>query len=113
MREEHWNEAFAKSMAVCLNGSAIRYPDPFGERIIDDSFFVLFNAHYEEIVFHLPVSDIANRWAKIMDTAAGGFLEGDKQYGPEDRIPVQGRSVVLLQHVGPRRDVHPLNILLR
>ncbi|RJQ58204.1 MAG: glycogen debranching enzyme GlgX [Desulfobacteraceae bacterium] len=101
MREENWNEAFAKSMTVCLNGNAIRYPDSFGERIVDDSFCVLFNAHYEEIDFRLPCSENANRWVKIMDTAEGGFLEGEEEYGMQDRIPVQGRSVVVLRQIAP------------
>ena len=37
-----------------LNGQAIQQPGPRGEEVEDDSFVLLFNAHYEDREFRLP-----------------------------------------------------------
>ncbi|MDY0039499.1 MAG: hypothetical protein RBS57_04250, partial [Desulforhabdus sp.] len=97
MQEEHWGEGFAKSMALFLNGHAIRSPDAFGQRIVDDSFLLLFNAHFEEITFTLPVPKADIEWIKVLDTAAGGFTEEEEVIGSSQQIPVQGRSLMLLK----------------
>src|SRR5690606_651311 len=54
MTEEDWEKGFAKSLAVFLNGQEIPSPGPRGERIIDDSFLILLNAHHEELDFTIP-----------------------------------------------------------
>jgi hypothetical protein len=48
MTSEDWNAGFAKSLGVFLNGDALPDPDRRGHRISDDSFLLLFNAHYED-----------------------------------------------------------------
>jgi isoamylase len=65
MAEENWGEGFAKSIAVFLNGRAIAYPGPRGERIVDDSFLIFFNAHYEPIPFKLLASEWENSGSGI------------------------------------------------
>ena len=54
-----WEHSFAKSVGVFLNGQRIPSPGPRGERILDDSFLLLFNAHHETLPFRLPA-----RWGK-------------------------------------------------
>ena len=54
MADEDWESGFAKSIAVYLNGHGIPDLDVRGQRIIDDSFVLCFNAHYEPIDFTLP-----------------------------------------------------------
>jgi glycogen operon protein len=49
MSEEQWTQVFAKSLGVFLNGEAIASRGPQGDRIRDDSFYVLFNAHHEPL----------------------------------------------------------------
>jgi hypothetical protein len=51
MDEEAWANGYAKTLMVFLNGRAIRETDARGGAIRDDSFLVLFNAHYEPIDF--------------------------------------------------------------
>ncbi len=96
MAEENWGEGFARSIAVFLNGRAIPYPDVRGEKIVDDSFLVLFNAHYESIPFALPGPEWGKQWVRVLDTADGGFIEEEKALVAGEEIPVQGRSLVLL-----------------
>ncbi|MGO4754962.1 glycogen-debranching protein, partial [Streptomyces sp. 2MCAF27] len=55
MRQRDWQAAHAKSLTVFLNGSAISEPGPRGERITDDSFLLMFNAHHEPLDFTVPI----------------------------------------------------------
>ncbi|HEY4408868.1 MAG TPA: alpha-amylase family glycosyl hydrolase, partial [Acidimicrobiia bacterium] len=68
MTEEDWDSGFAKSVGVFLNGDAIPDPDPRGEKITDDSFLVLFNAHYEKLPFTIPNRDWGDHWVVVLDT---------------------------------------------
>src|SRR5579884_371496 len=54
MEDEDWQAGFAKSLGVYLNGEAIAGLDARGERIVDDSFYLLFNGHHERLDFTLP-----------------------------------------------------------
>ncbi|QSI48701.1 glycogen debranching protein GlgX [Thermobispora bispora] len=68
MREADWHNG-ARSLAVFLNGDAISEPGPRGERIRDDSFLLLFNAHHEPVTFTLPGSEYGPGWVAVIDTA--------------------------------------------
>src|SRR5438105_6292780 len=68
MTEEDWKAGFAKSLAVFLNGDAITTPGLFGERVEDDTFYVVFNAHHEPLVFTMPDARLAPAWLKVVDT---------------------------------------------
>src|ERR1700684_4023619 len=45
MQPQDWGGEFGKSIAVFLNGEAIPEPNARGERVVDDSFLLCFNAH--------------------------------------------------------------------
>ena len=47
MTPEDWDTGFGKCVAVYLNGEAIPAPNARGERVVDDSFLLCFNAHDE------------------------------------------------------------------
>ena len=68
MSEEEWAIGFAKSIGVFLNGKAIPTRGPRGERIVDDSFYVIFNAHHEPLVFTLPGPAWGRRCEVELDT---------------------------------------------
>ena len=76
MTDEDWQSGFAKSIGVFLNGDAIPSPTPRGERVVDDSFLVLFNAHHEPLDFTLPAAGWGERWVRMLDTA-DAFNEGE------------------------------------
>jgi glycogen operon protein len=44
-------------------------PDGRGHRITDDSFLLLFNAHYEDVTFVLPDRPWGEQWLPDFDTA--------------------------------------------
>jgi isoamylase len=97
MSDEDWDTAHIKSVAVFLNGEAIREPNDRGEHIVDDSFFILFNAHYEPIDFSLPDIGVSQEWTLEIDTATTGAPEGDaRTVRTGENICVAARSVVVL-----------------
>ncbi|MBC8054755.1 MAG: glycogen debranching protein GlgX [Sphingobacteriaceae bacterium] len=96
MSEENWNHDFAKSLAVYLNGRGLLTVGVKGEIIIDDSFYVIFNAHHEPLDFKLPEEIYGKEWIKILDTSNPKAEE--EVFKAEDIVRADGRSVVLLQH---------------
>jgi glycogen operon protein len=92
MSDDDWNQAHAKSVGVFLNGGAIPTPGPRGERIVDDDFLILFNAHDGAIEWAIPAR-LAGPWELVLDTDRGGFSESPEAL---DSLVVQARSVVLL-----------------
>ena len=54
MSEEDWNCGHNRSIGVFLNGDALNSLDLRGDPIADDSFYIAFNGHYEDMVFTLP-----------------------------------------------------------
>jgi len=98
MSEEHWNNSFAKSLGVFLNGKSLHFLGPKGEHVKDDSFYVIFNAHYEPMDFRLPDSKYGNQWTKILDTSESKVQEYEDIHEAGKTITVDGRSMVLLHH---------------
>ena len=45
-----------------LNGEEIAAPDEHGERVVDDSFLLLFNGSHEDVEFRLPPGRFGRRW---------------------------------------------------
>jgi isoamylase len=103
MTEDDWNVSFAKSLGLFLNGDELPHTGPRGESIHDASFFLLFNAHHEPIDFVLPGERWGKQWARVVDTAAPAAALGEEStvVGASERVPVAGRSVVVLERSDP------------
>lgn len=95
MDEESWDNGYARSMMVFLNGAAIPEPDARGQRTVDDSFAVAFNGHHEQLEFILPDDTYGEGWVVEVDTAGGQI--GTEVYGPGSVIKAEARSVVVLR----------------
>jgi isoamylase len=105
MSEEDWRAGFAKSLGVFLNGRAIPTPDERGERIYDESFYVIFNAHHDALPFTLPDERWGTSWVTVFDTAEDDthFMREEdtgRTFRPGDTVNVQAWSVVLLRRTG-------------
>jgi isoamylase len=97
--ESDWRAAGAKSLAVFLNGDAISEPDPRGERISDDRFLLLFNAHAEPVTFTLPEARFGSEWEIMIDTAGPHIAAIHGELPPltaKAEWEVASRSVVVL-----------------
>jgi isoamylase len=101
MSEQDWQAGFAKSLGVFLNGDAIPTPDENGRRIVDDSFYVMFNAHSEAVEFVLPESKWGEQWSVAIDTSevpdGMDVDEHGRQLAAGEHVHVQAWSVVLLR----------------
>jgi glycogen operon protein len=97
MSDDDWN-GFARSVGVYLNGEALPDPDSRGDRVVDDSFYILFNAHYEPITFTLPTCPWGERWARVIDTNEPvPDLRNQKPFHAGAQIEVQAYSVIVLR----------------
>ncbi|MFE5585842.1 glycogen debranching protein GlgX [Kitasatospora sp. NPDC056531] len=67
MTKRNWGANYAKSLTVFLNGYAISEPDRRGGRIVDDSFLLMFNAHFEPLEFTVPAGH-GQEWQVVVDT---------------------------------------------
>lgn len=96
MSDENWSHDFAKSLAVYLNGRGLHSVGLEGELIVDDDFYVIFNAFHESLNYKLPPQKYGAKWEKVLDTSE--VKTESNTYEAEEVVCVQGRSVVLLQH---------------
>lgn len=99
MTDEDWNTAFGKSVAVYLNGQGIPDLDERGQRVVDDSFVLCFNAHDEAIEFTLPPDQFGQRWQLLLDTA-GDVATADAEAAPVEAgatVTVDGRALTLFR----------------
>jgi isoamylase len=98
MAEADWGQGYAKSLGVFLNGATIPNPNPRGEPVTDDNFYLIFNAHSETLKFILPGANWGEQWVKELDTESG-WLENQNPLEAGDQIKVEARSVVVLRQV--------------
>jgi isoamylase len=94
MTRYDWEQAFAKSVGVFLNGQRIPSPGPRGERIVDDSFLLLFNAHHGALPFKLPTR-WGKSWELLFDTY---YPDREGRTVRSGRVLTAGaRSVIVLK----------------
>jgi isoamylase len=99
MTPEDWNGGFAKALGVFLNGEGIQSPDARGERVVDESFYVLFNAHHEPLQFTLPKRDWGDQWVVVLDTARSTPEAEEPPQKAGQEVPVESRSLKVLRRV--------------
>src|SRR5262249_6822144 len=99
MSEEDWKNGFAKSLGVFLNGETIASPGPRGERVVDSSFYIPFNAHYEPLDFVLPGPPFGERWQVVLDTPEPFPRESQVHPGGA-KVRVADRALLMLRRVG-------------
>jgi glycogen operon protein len=128
MDDSHWNEEFAKAIALFLSGDDLGV-DQRGERITDSSFLVMLNAADDVVNFTLPDGPFGKRWRVVFDTnkpdvprltaaspvtavlpevalenaenqEPGSALAGDDIYRAGSDYLLTSRSVVVFERVG-------------
>jgi isoamylase len=96
MDDDDWDVGFAKSLAMYLNGHGIRETDERGENVVDDCFYLAFNASHEPIDFTLPSSEYAEGWTVVVDTAELDDVE-PVQVKAGETLTIGARATVVLQ----------------
>ncbi|WP_399881399.1 glycogen debranching protein GlgX [Streptomyces sp. BBFR51] len=96
MTDDDWGRSDAHAVGVFLNGDAIAEPDPCGRPVVDDSFLLLLNSHWEPTDFRLPDVTYGERWATLVDTADPDGVPDEAEHKAGTRLTVEQRSLVLL-----------------
>ena len=94
MTHENWDVGFARTIGVLLNGDLIPSPGPRGERIVDDDFFLVFNAHGDGMDIQLPSALREGPWRLAVDT-----FDPDRTVPPfaaGDVLRVEGHASIVL-----------------
>jgi isoamylase len=114
MARGDWEGGKVLSLGVFLNGDALRDRDERGQRVVDDSFYLAFNAHHEDVAFTLPASLGGNGWLSAFASHDGrparrtrttdlpGLPQphGERQrLAPGGTVTLPGRALWLLQRV--------------
>jgi glycogen operon protein len=100
MTEAGWKEPGANVLGVFLNGLGIETPGPRGERLLDDSFYIVYNAHHEPVAFTIPAV-LRGRWGLILDTRTGFLAEaGAPVLEAGAAHAAAGRTVSMFRKVG-------------
>jgi isoamylase len=99
MTRRDWQAHEGRALGVFLNGEEIQRATPEGERIVDDSFLLLLNAHHEPLLFTLPPRRFGPRWQAVLSTADPRLEEGPV-HAARAAVDADPRSLLLLRR-GP------------
>jgi glycogen operon protein len=98
MTDEFWDNDLGRAVAMFVNGDGIKEPGPRGERVADDSFLLLFNAHWEPLTFTLPPGAYGQKWQVMVDTAtAPADVDPERVVEAGGQVQARDRSLVVLQ----------------
>ena len=99
MTSGDWEGGSKHSLAVFINGQGIPGLDAQGERIVDDSFYLMLNADHEKRTFVIPTAKWGRQWVIDLDTADDAAHENGHTFAAGDQWLVEARSLVLLRSV--------------
>ena len=96
MTDEEWNQDFARCLGVALSGAVIDEVTERGQRVQDENFLLLMNAHFEEIPFALPAPPLGAGWIALIDTSCQISGDANRFFFGSASYPLQARSLALL-----------------
>ncbi|MEV4707386.1 glycogen debranching protein GlgX [Actinoplanes sp. NPDC049316] len=69
MAGDDWGNDFGRAVALFVNGEGIRERGQYGQRHVDSSFLLFFNAHDAPIEFATPPTEYGEKWEVVIETA--------------------------------------------
>jgi isoamylase len=107
MTQRDWKRADGHVLGAFLNGDELQETTFDGQPILDDSFLLLFNAHFEDVEFKLPNHSFGSEWLVALNTGdpAEGATSTPRRFAARGVLDVTARSVTLLRRVVPEQDV--------
>jgi isoamylase len=96
MTRRDWDNVESRAIGVFMNGDELNAETRRGEEVRDESFLLLFNAHFEDIAFRLPARRFGTRWDVVFST---GRLDGERLLPGAD-VTVESRSLAVLRRGG-------------
>ena len=95
MTRRDWEDSERRTLGVFLNGDELHETTSRGEPIGDESFLLLFNAHYEPVTFQIPARRFGARWKLELSTADPHAEE--RSFAARDPVEVEARSLLVLR----------------
>jgi glycogen operon protein len=95
MTRRDWDNLESRAIGVFLNGDELNVESQHGAELRDDSFLLLFNAHFEEISFRLPARRFGTRWEILLSTGSCAAA----RLAPGAEVTVESRSLAVLRRV--------------
>ncbi|MDB5694427.1 MAG: glgX, partial [Alphaproteobacteria bacterium] len=97
MNDADWNSSHVKCLGMLLGGDTLDVRDSRGNPIKDDTFLLLFNAHYTPVRFILAGKENIG-WEMLIDTRLErGFLSTPAGLASGDELELEARSIVVLR----------------
>jgi len=93
MTRKDWDNTDARAIGVFLNGDELQAETRSGDEVRDDSFLLLFNAYFDDVMFRLPARRLGLRWKLELRT---GRFDADRTT-PGAEVVVEARSLVVLR----------------
>ena len=102
MTDDDWENGFARSVGVFMNGDSIRATDLFGAPMKDDTFFVIVNSSELDLPWTMPTARWGDRWVVDLDT--DDVTAGTQRVAPRYAVAgsvldVTSRSIMVLRRV--------------
>ncbi len=98
MTEEDWRNPGLRGLGLRLAGEAIEEVDERGNRLSDETLFLLLNAHHEPLPFVLPAFQSNMRWELLLDTReVAGLRPHRVMKGGVSPFLLEGRSLALFR----------------
>ena len=95
MSEHDWSAHHARCLGMCLVGDQIDETGVRGERIVGNTFAILFNAHDEAVSFRLGARQRNMLWTCVLDTSAPD--ESTRVFEEMSNFPLLPRSLAVLR----------------
>jgi isoamylase len=99
MTQRDWRRPDAHVLGVFLNGDELQETTEEGSSVADDSFLLLFNAHFEDVEFQLPNQAFGARWTVQLSTADPSEQAATRSFAARAAVPVIARSMLLLRRL--------------
>jgi isoamylase len=100
-----WDNDGERSIGMILNGEEIPDRDPRGHRIIGDSLMILLHSGDVPITWTMP-SGWRGGWTMVMDTDDPEGHRGSTAHHAGDQVPMQSRSLIVLNHPVDAAEAH-------
>jgi glycogen operon protein len=95
MTRRDWDNLESRAIGVFLNGDELKAETLQGDVVRDESFLLLFNAHFEDVSFRLPARRFGTRWEVVLST---GACDCERPV-PGAEVRVESRSLAVLRRV--------------
>ncbi len=95
MTDGTWNSQNLRCLGVRLSGTEIEEVDEYGEPVVGETLFLMFNADSEPVLFTLPKLQAEEQWERVVHTADPRW--GRPSVLRDDQYQLQGRSLALFR----------------